>query len=465
MLDRRHFLIAGGLVPAGFLGLRHLMSDRPLYKDADLVDPGYGPLQRDPRGILDLPEGFRYRIVSWAGQTMSDGLFLPGAPDGMAAFPGPDGLAVVICNHELTVQSDRGPFGRDNRRLELLDRGKIYDYGEGKTPSCGGTTTFLFDPARQEIVSQFLSLAGTIRNCAGGATPWNSWISCEETVRTAGHDEEAGLWAEQDHGYNFEVPATTRMEVVDPVPLRAMGRFNHEAVAVAEETGIVYQTEDRGDGLLYRFLPESPGKLQAGGRLQALKIRDRSGMDTRNWNLWRTISVGEPVAVEWIDLDDPEPREDNLRYRGYEAGAARFARGEGMWYGNETVYFACTNGGYRRNGQIWKYRPSSAEGTPEESQAPGTLELFIEPDDVDLLKSADNLTLSPWGDLVLCEDRSTEVVRLIGVTPEGRCYILANNRLRTEFAGAVFTPDGSTLLVNIQQKGLTVAITGPWSRA
>ena len=304
MLDRRHFLIAGGLVPAGFLGLRHLMSDRPLYKDADLVDPGYGPLQRDPRGILDLPEGFRYRIVSWAGQTMSDGLFLPGAPDGMAAFPGPDGLAVVICNHELTVQSDRGPFGRDNRRLELLDRGKIYDYGEGKTPSCGGTTTFLFDPARQEIVSQFLSLAGTIRNCAGGATPWNSWISCEETVRTAGHDEEAGLWAEQDHGYNFEVPATTRMEVVDPVPLRAMGRFNHEAVAVAEETGIVYQTEDRGDGLLYRFLPESPGKLQAGGRLQALKIRDRSGMDTRNWNLWRTISVGEPVAVEWIDLDD-----------------------------------------------------------------------------------------------------------------------------------------------------------------
>ena len=166
----------------------------------------------------------------------------------------------------MTAQADRGPFGGDNRRLELLDRGKIYDYGEGKTPSCGGTTTFLFDPVRQEIVSQFVSLAGTIRNCAGGATPWNSWISCEETVRTAGHDEETGIWAEQDHGYNFEVPATTGMEVVDPVPLRAMGRFNHEAVAVAEETGIVYQTEDRGDGLLYRFLPKTPGELQAGGR-------------------------------------------------------------------------------------------------------------------------------------------------------------------------------------------------------
>ena len=283
------------------------MSDRPLYTDADLVDPGYGPLQNDPRGILDLPEGFQYRIVSWAGQTMSDGLFLPGAPDGMAAFQGPDGLAVVIRNHELTVQSDRGPFGRDNRRLELLDRGKIYDFGGGKTPSCGGTTTFLFDPARQEIVSQFMSLAGTIRNCAGGATPWDSWISCEETVRTAGQDQEAGIWTDQDHGYNFEVPATTRMEAVDPVPLRAMGRFNHEAVAVAEETGIVYQTEDRNDGLLYRFLPNSPGELQAGGRLQALKIRDRSGVDTRNWNLWRTIPVGEPVAVEWIDLEEPDP--------------------------------------------------------------------------------------------------------------------------------------------------------------
>ena len=261
MLDRRRFLIAGGLVPAGFLGLRHLMSDRPLYTDADLVDPGYGPLQKDSRGILDLPEGFQYRIVSWAGQTMSDGLFLPGAPDGMAAFPGPDGLAVVIRNHELTVQSDRGPFGKDNRRLELLDRGKIYDFGEGKTPSCGGTTTFLFDPARQEIVSQFMSLAGTIRNCAGGATPWGSWISCEETVRTAGHDQEAGIRTDHDHGYNFEVPATTRMEAVDPVPLRAMGRFNHEAVAVAAETGIVYQTEDRNDGLLFRFLPEKPGEV------------------------------------------------------------------------------------------------------------------------------------------------------------------------------------------------------------
>ena len=467
MLTRRQFLTSGTAVSIGFLGLRsRLNSDQPLYTDSDLVCAGYGPLQRDPQKLLDLPQGFHYRVISWAGQTMDDGLILPGMPDGMATFPGPDGLTILVRNHELTSSDRLGPFGPGHCLLDRVDRRKIYDPGSGKTPACGGTTTLVFDPHRQEAVSQFMSLAGTIRNCAGGSTPWGTWITCEEAVHLAGYsnlfDEE--LWTEQDHGYNFEVPATTQMEIVDPIPLRDMGRFNHEAVAVSPETSIVYQTEDREDGLLYRFIPRVPRKLEAGGRLQALAIRDQAGSDTRNWSLWSSgIPVGEQLRVEWLDLEETNSPLDDLRYRGHAAGAALFARGEGMWFSEGTFYFACTGGGRRKNGQIWNYKPSPVEGTPQEREQPGTLELFIEPDDSNLLKNADNLTVAPWGDVVVCEDRGTDVVRLVGVTPQGRLYTLAHNQIRSEFAGATFTPDGSTLLVNIQGQGLTLAITGPWS--
>ena len=162
-------------------------------------------------------------------------------------------------------------------------------------------------------------------------------------------------------------------------------------------------------------------------------------------------------------MDEIESPLEDLRHRGFAAGAARFARGEGMWFSDGVAYFACTGGGRRQNGQIWSYRPSPTEGTPQEQDQPGTLELFLEPDDSTLLKSADNLTVAPWGDVVICEDRSDNVVRLVGVTPQGTLYTLANCLLHSEFAGATFTPDGSTLLVNVQGKGVTLAITGPWS--
>ena len=467
MLTRRQFLTTGSALSVGFLGLRSLLqSDKPLYTDSDLICSGYGPLESDPQQVVDLPEGFRYRILSWAGQTMDDGLLLPGMPDGMAAFPGPDGLTILIRNHELTSSDKMGPFGPEHRLLEGIDRGKVYDHGTGKTPACGGTTTLVFDPKTQEVVSQFMSLAGTLRNCAGGPTPWGSWISCEESVFTAGHaiELQEEIWTDRDHGYNFEVPATTQIGIVDPVPLREMGRFNHEAVAVAPDTSIVYQTEDRPDGLIYRFVPKIPGQLRAGGRLQALALQDQASADTRNWSFWTSkIPVGEQLPVRWLDVEETSPPKDDLRARGYAAGAALFARGEGMWFSDNVIYFACTDGGRRRNGQIWSYKPSPAEATPQEQEQPGTLELFLEPDDSTLLKSADNLTVAPWGDVVICEDRRDEVVRLVGITPQGTLYTLADNRLRSEFAGATFTPDGSTLLVNVQGQGVTLAITGPWS--
>ena len=146
----------------------------------------FGKLVSDPRQILDLPEGFEYQVVCRKGEEMDDGLLVPGEPDGMAAFPGEDGNIVVICNHENTPrQASNGPFGAKRERLNRIDSAKIYDYGHGRTPGGGGTTTFVYNPTSKRTERQFLSLAGTELNCAGGPTPWGSWLSCEECYKDA----------------------------------------------------------------------------------------------------------------------------------------------------------------------------------------------------------------------------------------------------------------------------------------
>lgn len=462
--SRRRFLKGSAAVAAGFMGLKTLSHTQSSYgseegADSEAEDYGYGDLITDPQGILDLPKGFSYRVISEEGGEMSDGLLIPGAPDGMAALPGPYGLTVIIRNHELSP-NNTGPYGENRERAKQIPASKIYDPGKGKTPCSGGTTTIVYDTISGKVVREFLSLTGTIRNCAGGPTPWKTWVTCEETTQRAESTEE--LEVEKDHGYNFEVPVTARMEIADPIPLIDMGRFNHEAVAVDPKTGIVYETEDRDDGIFYRFLPSQPGNLKAGGRLQALVVNDQKSLDTRNWSAPDTVSVGQSLPVSWIDIENVASPEDDLRNQGFDAGAAQFARGEGIWYGNGEFYFACTSGGSEKIGQIWKYKPSYDEGSSREASEPGRLELFIEPNDTNLVHNADNLTVSPWGDLIVCEDRSGQVIRLVGVTPKGQCYHLGFNHLNSEFTGATFSHDGSTLFVNIQGPGLTLAITGPW---
>ncbi len=242
-----------------------------------------------------------------------------------------------------------------------------------------------------------------------------------------------------------------------------MGRFRHEAVCVHPASGAVYQTEDTGDGLLYRFLPAIPGHLAAGGRLQALVLRDKFGADTRNWDA-PTLPVGRPLPVKWVDLDEVESPRHDLRLRGFASGAALFARGEGAWWGEDAAWFAMTNGGPARLGQIFKYQPSEYEGSAREADAPGTIELFAEPNDSTLVNNADNLCVAPWGDLILAEDNG-DVCRLVGVTPRGEFYVLARNAVaKRELAGVCFSPDGSTLFVNVQKPGYTLAIHGPWPK-
>ena len=468
-LSRRQFLSYGAVAAAsaavgfGFSGVsRKLIKHVPGFRP----DPPY-IFKSTPNKLLDLPEGFVAHAFSRTGEKMDDGFWVPGKHDGMAAFPGPDGKTILVRNHELnTTDKIVGPFGWNNEKIGLVDTEKLYDLGSKELPCLGATTTLVYDTRTSTLEKHFLSLAGTIRNCAGGPTPWNTWVTCEETVQKAENTFE------QDHGYNFEVPVSATPGLATAVPLKAMGRFNHEAIAVDARTGIVYETEDRNDGLFYRFIPEEPGQLVKGGRLQALKIRDMKAADTQNWKnrlqkiapwTYDPISVSQKMAVAWVDVENVEAPNDDLRKQGVEGkNAAMFARGEGIWFSGDAIYFTCTNGGIAQKGQIWRYIPSPYEGTSREDKEPGTLELFIEPNDSNLLENADNLTVAPWGDLIICEDGSKDQY-IVGVTPEGHTYQFARNASNTsELAGSTFSPDGTTLFVNIQNPGITIAITGPW---
>ena len=439
--SRRTFLQSTHSFALGLMGLKALS----LSGKANQSHPGYGKLIKDENKILDLPNGFKYKIIGKTGDPMSDGFFLPDKPDGMAAFPSSKVNEVILVrNHEINPGTPPidGPFGPKNKKLEEVSEGLIYDKGNS-SPCMGGTTTVIYDVRKQKVIRQFLSLTGTIRNCAGGPTPWGTWITCEETVASAG-----GACLE-DHGWCFEVPATEKPKLNKPIPLKGMGRFNHEAVAVEPESGSIYLTEDRHEGLLYKFVPKIKGKLSEGGRLYALKVKDTPSLDTRNWKSQK-VKVGQEMDLEWIAMDEVHSPKDDLRFRGFKQGAACFARGEGMWYSKGSIYFACTNGGRRQNGQIWQI-------------VDGKLLLFSEPNDSDLVDNCDNLTVSPWGDLILCEDGGGKQY-LDVITPDGKIFKLAKNAKSTgEFAGATFSPDGSTLFVNMQHDGLTLAITGPWN--
>jgi secreted PhoX family phosphatase len=307
---------------------------------------------------------------------------------------------------------------------------------------------------------------GTDYNCAGGRTPWGSWLTCEESFTGNGNaTTPAGVAVTSDkrHGYIFEVPATST-ELVDAVPLKDMGRFQHEAAAVHEPTGIIYLTEDQWHSLFYRFLPNVPGQLHKGGRLQALAIVGEPGKATHNWD-HVDIATGKPLETHWIDIDDVDSDVDDLRLRGAALGATTFARGEGLTVAGNHFAFACTIGGPARLGQVFVYEPSPFEGTEREQESPGRLRLLAEGSEKSLFRNCDNLTQAPWGDLIVCEDTvdTPASCGLVGIRPDGSQYRIGNNAYSaSEVAGACFSPDGEIMFVNIQYPGMTLAVTGPW---
>jgi secreted PhoX family phosphatase len=425
-------------------------------------------LRPDPNQIIDLPDGFSYTVVSRKGEPMNDGLHVPGAHDGMGAFEGKDGRVILVCNHELySPQTSRGAFGDGYAVLPESFKTRLYDRGGDDTPNLGGTTTTIYNPATLKTEHQFLSLCGTEFNCAGGTTPWGSWLTCEESFEDPGiakTREGSEYFRDLRHGYVFEVPSSAT-ELVPAVALKDMGRFEHEAAAVHPPTGIVYLTEDRWHSLFYRFIPNQPGQLHKGGRLQALAISGQPSKNTHNWEA-RDVSVNETLTTHWIDLDDVDGDENDLSKRGAAAGAATFARGEGLCIAGDRFAFTCTIGGQARLGQVFTYKPSPYEGSADEKTAPGELMLIAESEANSLLKNCDNVTMTPWGDLLACEDTDHDNghCAMVGIQPDGSQYLIAYNAYTdSEFAGACFSSDGKILFVNIQYPGMTIAITGPWS--
>jgi uncharacterized protein len=455
----RRQVLAGGAALSAMSVLKLSWATRAVASD------GFGPLVPDPNGLLDLPAGFSYKVFGRTGDQMRNlkgevAGITPGAHDGMAAFVGPKGTTILVRNHELSPgTSDDGV---------VVPVGLRYDPGANGGHVRGGTTTLVVD-RDNNLLASWPSIAGTSTNCAGGPTPWGSWITCEETTRTP----ESDPLVAKRHGYTFEVPASST-GLVQPVPLTAMGRFSHEALCVDPETGYIYETEDDGTSAFYRFRPSVHGDPTRGGVLEALKLVDYpDGVNTSSRNVGLggayapfDFPVGVPFEVEWVPVANPDPAtgQPSCREQARENGAAVVRRGEGIWWSrnDDAAYIVSTNGGVAGRGQIFRYAPRAG------SLGGGTLELFIEaPAGVDsgpesTWAAPDNITVAPWGDLVICEDGSGEEF-LWMVSRERGVFRLAKNAISGgEFAGACFAPNGRTLFVNIQSPGLTFAITGPF---
>ena len=229
-----------------------------------------------------------------------------------------------------------------------------------------------------------------------------------------------------------------------------MGRFKHEAVAIDEKSGIAYQTEDDMKGCFYRFIPNKKEHYEEGGVLQALKF-----VDEKIWHTTKVpLNIKKSYPVEWVTIDDPDPKDFTVNKQAKEKGAAVFVRGEGAIAHEDGIYFACTQGGAKGIGQFFKY-------IPNEVGENGSIQLVFEATENGVLENPDNITLNEWGDLIICEDSRQSSNCLIGLTPEKHIYYIAGNNT-SEWCGACFSPDGKILFANIQKLGITVGIQGPW---
>ena len=467
-MDRRSFISVVGISSGGLAlacsGLSRRAETFAATSDLSaLRSAGYGELlptasKNTGEIFLALPKGFEYNIIGRAESPLTDGRPTPRLHDGMATFK-VGGELRIVRNHEVTG-------GKVPQPGSAIGAGNHYDETAG-----GGTTTLVINPRARDIERSFVSLSGTLVNCCGGPTPWGSWVSCEETtigsaIRTSAAGVKTGGFP-KPHGYCFEVFASANNNL-PAVPLKAMGRFEHEAIAVDRKTGIVYLTEDLNPCGFYRFIPKRNKHLAEGGVLQMLAVKGQDKYDTRRGQKQNVI-----LDATWVTIDDPDPAAADVdtqavSKQGRAKGGAIFARLEGCCADSDgRIYFTSTSGGDNAGGQIWRY---DHVGRDE-----GRLTMLFESPGRDILDMPDNVCLMPKSRLLfICEDSDyvgaggtpENFIRIL--TPDGRIADMAKNITpkfeRGEFAGVTFSPDGKTLFFNIQQVGATIAVWGDWEK-
>ncbi len=349
-----------------------------------------GPLLDPDENGLRLPEGFRSRIVARSEQMVGDtGYVWHNAPDGAAVFATNDGGYIYVSNSETVA-------------------------------GLGGGASALRFAADGSIVDAYRILEGTNINCAGGSTPWGTWLSCEETL--------IGQVYECD-------PLGNTRAVVRP----EMGVFQHEAVAIDEASRHAYMTEDLPDGRFYRFVYETAGDLSS-GQLQVAQV----------------MGAGPEGPVEWSAV--PDPGADPVATRLQVESSTAFAGGEGIWFHDRVVYFS-TKGDNR----IWAYEVDTAVLSIIYDAATSS---------TPILTGVDNITVSPAGDILVAEDGGD--MEIIAIAPDGslRPIVQVVGQESSEITGPAFDPTLQRLYFSSQrgedgenplgQGGITYEVTGPF---
>ena len=351
----------------------------------------YGPLQAPDANGIRLPQGFTSRVVARSGEPLgSKGTAFHLLPDGMGTFETDDGGFVLATNSEM-------PYVRGVAEI--------------------GTAAIRFDKDFN-VTDYYSILEKTNLNCAGGVTPWGTWLSCEEV------ENIGAVWECDPLGVE---PAVAR---------RQMGLFKHEACSVDPVGGQVYLTEDLGDGCLYRFTPDNYPDLSTGQ------------LDV--------ASVHPSGRVLWLEVEDPEQKR-GIPTRRQVPEATTFRRGEGMWYDQGVIYFATT-----QDDRVYAYHCATEE-----------LEVLYDGvalgDDAPL-HDTDNVTVSPVsGDLFVCEDADDLQVCLISTEGEAAAFAQCPgpDHENSELTGPVFDPTGRRFYFASQRAvggGVIFEISGPFRR-